>query len=192
MRLTLLVMIVFAVAAVLGLGATLRAVTHGLPFSGLTIGPWRADPDIGGLGADPYLRAGVARRGEAPLAYGDGVEFEARTDDAGRALDAACDYTLEGDLPAARLWTLAPFSPDGRRLETALGRRGTSSAETVRLVGRPIAVELSQTAKAGDWIQLPVKGAFTLRLALYDTALGTPLARRTPPQLLSIKRGACR
>lgn len=192
MRLTLLVMVAFAVAAALGLGATLRTVTHGLPFGGLTIGPWRADPDIGGLGADPYLRAGVARRGEAPLAYGDGVAFEARTDDAGRPLDAACDYTLEGDLPAARLWTLAPFSPEGRRLETALGRGGTSSAETARLVGRPIAVALSQTAKAGDWIQLPANGAFTLRLALYDTALGTPLARQIPPRLLSIQRGACR
>ncbi|MFD1705041.1 DUF1214 domain-containing protein [Methylopila henanensis] len=193
MRLILQVLLAFTIAAGLGLGATWWSLTQASPpFGALAIGPWRAAPDVGGLGADPYLRARIARSGEAPLAYGDGLSFDATTDDAGRPLDAACDYRLEGDLPAARLWTLAAFTPTGGRLANPLGRFATSSAETVRMAGRPIVIELARDARPGDWLPLGGEGPFTLRLSLYDTALGTPLARAAPTALLAIIRGGCR
>src|SRR6187402_227313 len=122
MRLALMALFTFGLAGAIGLGATWWTVANGLPATGLVIGPWRAEPDVGTLGADPYERAGAARRGEAPLAYGDGLAFTARTDDDGRPLDAACDYQLEGELPAARLWTLAFFDPAGRRFPGASDR----------------------------------------------------------------------
>lgn len=192
MRLLLQVVVAFAIAALVGLGATWRTVVHGAPFGALAIGPWRATPDASGLGANPYLRAAIATGGEAPLAYGDGLSFMAETDDAGRPLEARCDYRLEGELPPARLWTLAVFQRDGSRLPNPLGRHATSSEETVRFASALAAVELSAMARPGDWLPLAGDGRFVLRLSIYDTALGTPLARQTPSALFAIMRGACR
>jgi hypothetical protein len=192
MRLTLCILLAFAIAAVTGLSATWWTVVHGLPYGGLTIGPWRAEPDIGSLDANAYLRAGIAREGVAPLSYGDGLAFTALADDDGRPLQASCDYMLEGDLPAARLWTLAVFSPQGALLATRSDRHATSSAEATRALGAPLMVALSQEAQPGAWLPLAGSGGIALRLSLYDTALGTPLSRRVPDRLLSIRRGACR
>lgn len=191
MRLTLLILLTLGVAAALGLGATWSTVERGLPVGGLVIGPWRADPGVGGLGANPYQRAALARRGEAPLAYGDGLTFVAATDQEGRPLSLACDYTLTGDMPAARLWTLSAFLPDGRRMANPLGRFAATSAEAVRMADRPASVILSREARAGDWLPLSGEGPFVLRLNLYETAVGTPLAR-SKPTLFTIARGACR
>ena len=192
MRLVLLVLLSFSLAGVFGLGATWWTVAHGLPAGGLRIGPWRAEPAIGGLSAHPYLRAGIAARGEAPLAYGDGLAFTAEADDDGRPLDGACDYTLTGDLPAARLWTLGLFAPDGARFGAGPDPTGTSSAEAVRFLGAPLTLELARSARPGNWTRLEHAGPLVLRLSLYDTALGTPLARAAPDALLAIRRGACR
>ncbi|MFD1333804.1 DUF1214 domain-containing protein, partial [Methylopila musalis] len=191
MRLTLLILLTLCAASALGLGATWLTVERGLPVGGLVIGPWRADPGVGGLGANPYQRAGLSRRGEAPLAYGDGLAFTATTDQQGRPLSLACDYTLAGDMPAARLWTLAAFQPDGRRVANALGRFAATSAEAVRVADRPTAVTLSREARPGDWLPLSGEGPFVLRLNIYETAVGTPLARSSP-HLFTIERGACR
>lgn len=183
---------VFALAAALGLGATWWTVANGLPATGLVIGPWRSEPDAGTLSADPYERAGAARRGEAPLSIGDGLAFTATADDEGRPLDAACDYRLEGALPPARLWTLALFGPAGRRLGKLDEQPALTSANVVRIESAPLVMTLSREAAPGNWTPLHGAGPFLLRLTLYETALGSPLQRETPAALLSIKRGACR
>jgi hypothetical protein len=192
MRLALAALLSLALAAALGLGATWWTVTNGLPDSGLAFGPWRAEPGVGTLDADPYQRAGAARRGEAPLAYGDGLAFAASTDDEGRPLDAACDYELAGDLPSARLWTLSLFTPAGKRLGTAADRVGFASSDALRTVGQPLDIALSREARPGNWAPIVGEGPFVMRFALYDTTLGTPLDRSDRSKLLSIRRGACR
>ncbi|GLK67872.1 DUF1214 domain-containing protein [Hansschlegelia plantiphila] len=192
MRSVLGVLVVFTLAAALGLGATWWAVANGLPAAGLSIGPWRSEPDAGTLRADPYERAGAARRGEAPLAASDGLAFTAATDDAGRPLDAACDYRLEGDLPAARLWTLALFDSAGRRLRTDADEPALTSANAMRADGEPLTILLSRNARPGNWAALGGSGPFLVRLSLYDTTLASPLDREQPSALLTITRGACR
>ncbi|MFC7053848.1 DUF1214 domain-containing protein [Hansschlegelia quercus] len=192
MRLVLWVLAVFALAASIGLGATWWTVANGLPATGLVIGPWRSEPDVGTLSADPYERAGAARRGEAPLSIGDGLAFMAATDDEGRPLEAACDYALEGALPPARLWTIAAFDPQGRRLSKPGEEPALTSANAARTVGAPLALTLSREPAPGNWMQLHGAGAFRLRLTFYDTALGSALQREIPGVLLSIKRGLCR
>lgn len=192
MRLVFGMLVALGLAATLGLGATWWTVANGLPVSGLTIGVWRADPDAGTIGADPYEIAKIVRSGEAPLSYGDGLAFTATTDDDGRALDAACDYELQGDLPSARLWTLAAFTPDGRRFSNGAQNIAMTSATDVRIVGQPLKISLSRHARPGAWALLEGEGHFALRLSLYETVLGTPLERANPTALLSIRRGACR
>lgn len=192
MRLALGVLTAFALAAALGLGATWWTTANGLPAGGLWIGVWRADPDAGTLAADPYEIAQAVRSGEAPLSYGDGLAFTARTDDDGRPLDAACDYELTGDLPTARLWTLSAFTPGGLRFSNGFRNVALTSATDVRIVGQPLKIELSRHARPGAWAPLEGDGAFALRLSLYETVIGTPLERANPTSLLSIRRLACR
>jgi hypothetical protein len=192
MRFALGALAALALAALLGLGATLWTVANGLPAGGLAIGVWKADPDAGGLGADPYEVAATARSGEAPLAHGDGLAFTALSDDDGRPLDASCDYVLEGDLPQTRLWTLAAFDPEGRRFSAGSKDLSLSSAAAVRTAAGPMRIVLSAHARPGNWAALEGTGRFALRLSLYDTVLGTPLERANPTGLLSVRRGSCR
>lgn len=191
MRFALAALCAFAVAAVLGLGATWWTVANGLPASGLVIGAWKAEPDAGSLAADPYEIAATARSGEAPLAYGDGLAFTASADDQGRALDASCDYELVGELPPSRLWTLAAFTPDGRRFSPASGDLALSSAGALRGLGPKLAISVSRRARPGNWAAIEGEGRFVLRLSLYETTLGTPLERANPTALFSVRRGAC-
>lgn len=192
MRLILGTLAALGLAAVLGIGATWWTAANGLPVSDLSIGAWRADPDAGTIGADPYAVAHTVRSGEAPLSYGDGLAFTARTDDSGRPLDAACDYELSGELPPGRLWTLSAFTPDGRRFATGAKALGVTSATDVRTVGQPLKIALSTRARPGAWAPLEGEGAFALRLSLYETVIGTPLERANPSALLAIRRLGCR
>jgi hypothetical protein len=192
MRLAVGALVALALAAVLGLGATWWTVANGLPVSDLTIGVWKAEPDAGTLGADPYEVAATARSGEAPLAYGDGLAFTALTDGSGRPLDAACDYELVGELPPARLWTLSAFDPKGERFAGGAKDLSVTSAGAVRSGDEPIRIALSSKARPGNWTPLEGEGRFVLRLSLYETTLGTPLERANPTGLLEIRRGACR
>lgn len=192
MRLVLLMLLALGLGTSLGLAATWWTAANGLPVAGLVIGSWRADPDAGTIGADPYEIARMVRSGEAPLSYGDGVAFTATTDGAGRPLDAACDYELTGDLPSGRLWTLSAFYPDGRRFSNGSKNIAVTSATDVRVVGQPLKIAVSAKARPGAWAPLEGEGRFALRLALYETIIGTPLERANPPALLSVERLACR
>lgn len=191
MRFVLGAVLALGLAALLGLGATWWTVANGLPVGRLVIGVWKAEPDSGTLSADPYEIATTVRSGEAPLAYGDGLAFTARADEAGRTLDAACDYELSGEMPPVRLWTLSAFRPDGARVAADQAARSTSSANVVRRAGSPLAISLSRHARPGNWAELPADGPFVLRLTLYDTTLGTPLERANPTALPSLRRGSC-
>lgn len=192
MRLALGALVALVLAAALGLGATWWTVANGLPAGGLVIGPWKAEPDVGTLAADPYEIATTVRSGEAPLAYGDGLAFTTLTDDAGRPLEASCDYELTGDLPPARVWTLATFDQAGKRLSADEGDAALTSADVVRIVGAPLRISLSRQARPGNWAPIAGSGRFALRLSLYETTLGTPLERANPAGLLSVRRAACR
>ncbi|MFJ5489613.1 DUF1214 domain-containing protein [Hansschlegelia beijingensis] len=121
-----------------------------------------------------------------------GLPFTAETDDAGRPLDLACDYALEGRLPNARLWSLAAFSPTGRPIESEGEAAGLNSANVIRFDGGPLRIALSREARPGNWQQLSGAGPFVLRLTLYDTTIGTPLDRSDPDALLAIRRESCR
>ena len=126
MRLLLGLLFAFAVAAVVGLGATWFALTRGTAFGALTIGAWTAWPKTGTADIDPYARASIARSGELPIGSGDGVAFFARTDDDGRALDGRCDVVALGHDAAGAL-----LDPDAVRSATA--RLVANAVEPLRL-----------------------------------------------------------
>ncbi|WP_262027531.1 DUF1214 domain-containing protein [Microvirga sp. Mcv34] len=169
-RVPTILFIVYALllALGLGLGSAYWAINGEPPFGSLRLGPWQAWPKLGSPEADPYMRAILARRGDVPLATGEGLGFTAQTDSEGRPLDSACTYTIGAVAPTARLWTLTLYDGDGRLPVTELGRRNFTSAEVLRDAQDRFTIALSRTLQPGNWIQLPAAGPFAVSLRLYD------------------------
>jgi hypothetical protein len=162
----------FALAALVGLGATYFALSRGAAFGGLKIGAWSAFPRTGTVDADPYARATIARSGQLPTGLGDGVAFTARSDDAGRPLDGRCDVVLSGTTPTARFWTVALYDLAGNLVANSVNRFGFTSQEIVRSADGTFAIAVSPRADAGNWLPTGGIERYRLMLRLYDTPVG--------------------
>ena len=189
MRLLLGSLFALAVAAIVGLGMTYFALTHGAAFSGLSIGSWTALPKTGTLDADPYARATFARSGQLPIALGDGVSFTAHIDDSGKLLDGRCDVELSGITPAARFWTLTLYNPDGELVANTVSRYGFTSQEIVRHADGSFDIAVAPRANAGNWLPTGGVERYALVLRLYDTAVGvsTKASREVPMPAISTR-----
>jgi len=179
------------VGIALGLGATYVVTDRGFPFGSASSGPWTSWPKTGSSEADPYARAIIARKAEAPLGNGEGLSFFASTDDAERPLNGACDYIIEMRTPPARLWTMTVFTPKGTILASPAGRHAIASSTVVRSAGGTLEVVASPSARAGNWLATPKGVPFVLGLNLYDTATSPTQSALEAAALPSIKRGEC-
>jgi hypothetical protein len=180
-----------AIAAAVGLGATLFTLTRGVAFGAFSIGAWTAWPRNGTADIDPYARANVARSGALPIGSGDGIAFFAATDDKGAALDGRCDVIVSGKTPQARFWTLTLYDADGRLIGNTLNRHGFTSQEVIRRTDGVFDISIAPRARSGNW--LPTSGVehYILALRLYDTPVGvaTRTGRETP--MPTITTGNC-
>lgn len=191
MHLILGSLIAFALAAVIGLGATWLTLSRGTAFGAVPIGAWTAWPRTGTQEADPYARASIARRGELPIGSGDGVAFFARADDNGRPLDGRCDVTIGGVTPQARFWTVTLYDPQGRLVANTIERYGFTSQEIVRRTDGGFEIAVAPRARAGNWLPTGGIESYVLVLRLYDTPVGvaTRAAREAP--MPSIQTRGC-
>ena len=181
----------FAVAAIVGLGATLFTLTHGTAFGAFKIGAWTAWPRTGTVDIDPYARANVARSGSLPIGTGDGVAFFSNSDDRGVTLDGRCDVTISGKTPQARFWTLTLYDPDGRLIGNLIDRHGFTSQEVVRRTDGSFDISIAPRARAGNWLPTGGIEQYVLVFRLYDTPVGlaTRTGRETP--MPSVTTGVC-
>jgi hypothetical protein len=181
----------FAVAALVGLGATYFTLTRGAAFGALTIGGWTAFPKSGTPDADPYARASVARSGQLPLALGDGVSFSAKADDKGRPLDGRCTVSISGVTPAARFWTLTLYNARGELVANSVSRYGFTSEEILRHADGSFAIAVAPRANPGNW--LPTGGVehYALVLRFYDTAIGVATRASREVPMPAIKTVSC-
>ena len=170
MRFTLLVMIAVTIALYLGGWSARWAVDHSSEIGTVVVGQWQATPFAGAPDADPYSKARLARLGNLTLGIGEGILFTADQDGAGNALRRQCNYRLAGQTPPARIWTLVPFTPEGRLIAPAAGRNGwLTSNSLMREEDNSFAIALGPSARSGNWLATSGTGPFTLALALYDT-----------------------
>ncbi len=192
MRLLLATLYTFLLAAIIGLGSTWFALTHGAGFDTLEIGSWTARPRAGTTEIDPYARAAIARNGALPVALGDGVAFVARHDDRGRPLDGRCDTIVSGTTPAARYFTLTLYDPEGRLVANSVARQGFTSEELVRNQDGTFTVTVAPRARAGNWLPTGGVERYVLVLRFYDTSVGVATrAEREAPMPAITATGAC-
>jgi len=181
----------FAIATLVGLGATYVALTRGAAFGALTIGAWTAWPKTGTSGADPYARATIARTGQLPIGLGDGVSFSAQRDDAGRFFDGRCETILSGITPPARFWTITLYNAEGQLVANSVNRYGFTSQEIIRRTDGSFEISVAPRASTGNWLPTGGVERYVLVLRLYDTAVGVATRAGREAPMPSIKMGGC-
>ncbi|MCJ2072629.1 DUF1214 domain-containing protein [Methylobacterium sp. J-030] len=181
-----------ALGGALGLASADWATRGGYPFGGVQVGAWTAWPRAGAANADPYTRAVNARRGEIPLAVGEGLLLTAAQDDAGQALDAACTYRIGGGTPPARAWTITVAGRGPREPGRPSLREGFTSTEVLRSADGRFAVVLAPDAQPGNWLPSPrASGPVRLALRLYDTPAAASVGSLDRSSVPAITRLGC-
>jgi hypothetical protein len=174
----------------LGLGLTAIALKSGYGFGALRAGPWTAWPQIGGLEIDPFARAALAKRGEAPLGKDQGLTFVADKDSSGAPLDGRCDYRLTGPLPRARFWTIGLASPAGAPLADHSERQFYASTYLLRRDSGSFDIAIAREARPGNWLSPGDVRGFVVVLRLYETPLD-PAARADRAAFPGIIKEGC-
>jgi hypothetical protein len=189
-RLIFDIVLALAIALVIGVSTAWYAVQHGYIFGAVEVGPWTAWPTAGTVDADPYSLATLARTGEVPLGTGEGIAFAADKDSSGEPLTGSCVYALDGQTPAARLWTLTAYDEDGRLMVNPARRSGFHSREVLRKPDGSFLITVSPDVAPGNWLPVGHVQHFRLVLRLYDTPLttGSRIADLVMP---AINRRAC-
>ena len=150
------------------------------PIDAIALGAWQAWPNAGTVDADPYSRARLARTGEIPLGSGEGLMLLAQTTIPAQPLAATCDYTIAGQTPPARLWTLVVENRDGQVFKERDGVAALGSDALLREDGRLVRDRaLAHVRKAGNWISTGGAGRFRVVVRLYDTTARTGTALTT-------------
>lgn len=174
----------------LGLLATWAALDAGYGFGPFVAGPWTAWPQTGVPDIDPYARAALARRGEAPLARGLGIAFVARTNSAGEPLDGRCVYRISSPAPPARFWSLGLFDTNGAPLANDAQRYNYTSGEILRREGGGFDIEVTRSARPGNWLSPGKARSFVIAMRLYDTSIDVA-AKPDPSAFPRIVRRFC-
>jgi len=181
-----------ALGGVLGLASADWATRGGYPFGGVQVGAWTAWPRAGSANADPYTRAVNARRGEIPLAVGEGLLLTAAVDDQGQALDATCTYRIGGGTPPARAWTLTVAGRGAREPGRPTVREGFTSTEVLRAADGRFSVVLAPEVQPGNWLPSPRdSGPVRLALRLYDTPAAASVGSLDRDSVPAITRLGC-
>jgi hypothetical protein len=179
------------VGLAVGLWATSASLRIGRGFDATTIGAWTVSEKAGAPDADPYTRANLERSGEIPLAAGEGLQFIARSDDSGAALDPRCAYLVGHTTPPARYWTLTLSDRQGFPVENPAARYGFRSSEIVRSADGGFIIAVSAGAHSGNWLPIGAKNRFALALRLYDSPVSATAGAIEKAAMPSIVRESC-
>ena len=173
-RTLFLTIVVLAVAIGGGAASVWLALSASEGIGAVVISGWTAFPDVGTPHADTYSKARFAREGGLALGRAEGITFVAPKDTSGNPLRRDCTYQIEGQIPAARFWTL--YAADEHRIILPPTIRRTPalhSQEMLRTVDGAIRITASRHPAPGNWLGLSGGGPMQLVLTLYDTPAAT-------------------
>ncbi len=168
-RLPLLVALGLAVAFGLGIWSTLMALEATIGFGAIKLGAWEAFPQAQTADADPYAKAHRANAGRLLLGSAEGMRFTAKVDDEGRPLLGRCTYTVSGQTPPTRAWTLfAEIDGLPPAIDSALPK-ASNSRTVLRQADGSFTIAVSASAQPGNWLAVDAGKPFRLVLTLLDT-----------------------
>jgi hypothetical protein len=191
-RLIFNLLFVGIIAAALGLALTWLAVQRPPAIDAIRSGAWTALASEGTSDVDAYTLAAISRRGEVPLAVGDGLAFRAVADDGGQPLNGRCDYVVTGSIPVVRAWSLAVYDAAGAPIPNSANRHAFSSGDILREADGRVVIKLSSSVQPGSWLPTAAAQPFVLVLRLYDTTVGAISGGRSAPELPALTRTGCR
>ena len=147
------------------------AFTHWIDISGQQSGPWQWRSAPFQSQNDPYSRAIDHISGQLPIGAAEGRIYTASQDSDGRTLMPNCNYRLEGNVPAARLFTLRVETADGVLLLAQPGLPSALHSDQLLFQQTRFEITVSASAQPGNWLALAAPGPFTLVLTYYGTAI---------------------
>ncbi len=176
------------IAVVLGIGSALLAIRFVSRSGAIRIGPWTTSVTLGSREAGLYERAAVAVHALFVLNRTETVYYRAYTDDAGRALDARCDYQIQGPPPDARWWSLTAYGSDDFLIPNAPKRYSFNMANAGREPDGSFLIRASSRPQAGSWLPLGDRGAvsFTLRLYVPSREIAAHPERAVLPRITGV------
>lgn len=184
-------LVIAITGVVLGLGSAALALTQMVKQSGIAVGAWSTPLDAGGADRGLYTRAAVAVGAVLALNRSETIYFFASSDDSGQALDADCDYVLEGgDLPA-RWWSITLYAGDHFLIENAANRWSYSGATVAKEADGRFRITISRNEQPGNWLPSGKAPSLVLATRLYNPSAEVA-ADPTKAPMPTITRGDCR
>ncbi|HEY7392343.1 MAG TPA: DUF1214 domain-containing protein [Bryobacteraceae bacterium] len=137
------------------------------------IGPWRVDLTPGSERAGMYTRAFIAWNSLFALRAPEAVYFTARHDSDGNRLECQATYSIEGQDPDARWWSLTVYQKN-HLIPNSLGRYSFSQTTVARNGEGRWRIHLSPQQQAENWLPTgEPQGNCGLALRLYGPARDT-------------------
>jgi hypothetical protein len=169
-------------------------IEHGTALTTSYAGAWKSWINAGGIDADPYTLASMARSGRLPITTSSALYFTAEVDDDGDRLVASCDYVVSGKSLDADWWSFAVYQPDGRPIRNSLHRASLNSTGMLRLANGGYQITLAARARPGNWIEMGGEEPLVLMIRLYgihvtkDTQRSSAIEQNLPV----VRRLECR
>ena len=182
-----------AIAAAIGLPSAWLMIESGSRLTRQTDGAWQRWTKAGAADADPYTLAHFAWAGWLPMNGTQARYFSAGRDSAGEPMYADCEYTLSGQEPVARRWTLNAYDLQGQLLDQGAGPASLSSATVLPSPSGAITIKVSQATSPGNWLSVSGASRIQLVLAVYGrpkAAVTTGTVQAEP--LFRIDKSGCR
>ena len=103
----------------------------------------------------------------------------------GRRAVPSCDYTITGQTPPARLWTVSLENRDGQAVKERDTVAALGSDTLLREDDGSFRITLSSRPQTGNWISTEEAGRFRIAIRLYDTTArtGTELTTLVMPRI---------
>ena len=182
-----------AIAAVIGLASAWYMVEAGTRLTVEKAGPWQRWTLAGSADADPYTRAHFSRFGWLPLDQAAAIYYTASRDSAGEPLYADCDYTVSGQLPVARRWTLVAYDLSGLLLDQPAGPAVVSSDSILPGPGGSVVIQVSPATSPGNWLSTAGTARMQLRLTEFGTRqTAAVISAKAKRDLFRIDKAGCR
>jgi hypothetical protein len=169
-RATIIVLALF-IAFAAGAASAGYAVTHWMKLASQRSGPWQRLSTIGQINPDPYTQAFEHTAAQIPIGSAEGHIYIASNDSLGGQLSAECNYIIEGEIPAARLFTLRVETADGQLIEAKSPLQSAINSDQMLFIGTRFKINVSATAQPNNWLALAAIGPFNFVMTYYDVAV---------------------